>query len=139
MPLGSFPVTVVTPVQWGDMDAFEHVNNTVYLRWFESARIAYFGTVEIAKTSAELGARPILARATVDFRRPVTFPDTVHTAATVTKIGTTSFVMGYRVTSEKLGAVVAEGEGVIVMIDPASGKPTPISDELKQRVMAVEQ
>ena len=40
--LGRWPVAVDLPVQWGDMDAFQHVNNTVYLRWFETARIAYF-------------------------------------------------------------------------------------------------
>ena len=36
--LTDFPTTVTLPVQWGDQDAFGHVNNTVYLRWFESAR-----------------------------------------------------------------------------------------------------
>ena len=40
--LGRWPVTLEIPVQWGEMDAFGHVNNVVYLRWFESVRIAYF-------------------------------------------------------------------------------------------------
>ena len=35
--LADFPVLIAWPVQWGDMDAFQHVNNTVYFRWFESA------------------------------------------------------------------------------------------------------
>ena len=42
MALGSWPVSVELPVQWGEMDDFGHVNNAVFLRWFESARIAYF-------------------------------------------------------------------------------------------------
>ena len=40
------PVSVQIPVAWGDMDAFGHVNNTVYLRWFETARIAFFRAVD---------------------------------------------------------------------------------------------
>ena len=46
--LGDFPVCVREPVIWGDMDAFGHVNNIVYLRYFESARIAYFDHREIS-------------------------------------------------------------------------------------------
>lgn len=38
-----FPVRVGIPVAWGEMDAFGHVNNVVYFRYFESARIAFFG------------------------------------------------------------------------------------------------
>ena len=37
-----YPVSIVIPVAWGDMDAFQHVNNVTYGRWLESARIAYF-------------------------------------------------------------------------------------------------
>ena len=44
-PLAGFPVTINLPVLWGDQDAFRHVNNIVYLRWFESARIAYWTDV----------------------------------------------------------------------------------------------
>ena len=40
--LSRWPVTIELPVQWGELDSFGHVNNVVFLRWFESARIAYF-------------------------------------------------------------------------------------------------
>ena len=76
--LGAFPVRLTLPVQWGEMDAFHHVNNVHYLRWFESARITYFAALGIAiELDGSPKLRPILARSTIDYRAPVTFPDTV--------------------------------------------------------------
>ena len=134
-----FPVRIEVKVAWGEMDAFAHVNNANYLRWFESARIAYF-----EKVSVSIGAKdqspwvPILARATVDFRRPVTYPDTVTVEASVRSFGTTSFTMVYRATSQAQGAVVAEGEAVVVLLDPATERKTAIPPELRAAIDALE-
>ncbi len=125
-----WPVEVQLPVQWGDMDAFQHVNNTVYLRWFESARIAYFAKAQVTA--------PILARATIDFRKPVTFPDNITVRGRVSKVGTTSFTMQYEVVSEKLG-LAAEGEGVVVMFDYATQKKLPVDDALRSRIAKLEE
>lgn len=137
-PLGRFPVRLSLPVQWGELDAFHHVNNAYYLRWFESARIAYFAKVGVG---IELGdsasLRPILARASVDYRAPVTFPDTVTVEATVKSFGTTSFVMGYRLSSEAQRRVVAEGEAVVVLLD-ANGEKTKVPDTLRETIVALE-
>ena len=122
MPLGSFPVKWEHHVAWGEMDAFGHVNNANYLRWFESARIAYFEKIQMS-----IGAKdsspwiPILARATVDFRKPVTYPDVVTIEASVVKLGNTSFTMNYRAVSAALG-LAAEGEAIVVLLDPAGLK-----------------
>lgn len=136
---GGWPVRIEVKVAWGEMDAFAHVNNANYLRWFESARIAYF-----EKVSVSIGAKdaspwvPILARATVDFRRPVTYPDTVTVEASVRGFGTTSFTMAYRATSQAQGAVVAEGEAVVVLLEPASGRKTALPPELRAAIDALE-
>jgi acyl-CoA thioester hydrolase len=69
-------VTLELPVQWGDMDAAKHVNNTIYLRWIESARIEMFqklqeGDFEFKKIV------PILAWQDCKYIFPVTYPDRV--------------------------------------------------------------
>ena len=133
-----WPVEVQLPVQWGDMDAFQHVNNTVFLRWFESARIAYFEKVGMPTGAGGTAAGPILARATVDFRKPVTFPDRITSRARIAKVGTTSFTMAYQAVSEKLG-VVAEGEGVVVMFDYRSQAKVPVDDALRARIAKLEE
>lgn len=138
-PLGNWPVTAEVPVAWGDMDAFQHVNNTVYLRWFETARIAYFEAAGVLERMQREQIGPILARATIDFRIPVKYPDTVRVEATVLKLGRTSFVMGYRVRSRAHAeAIAAEGEGVIVMIDYRTGNKLEFDDALRGRILALE-
>jgi acyl-CoA thioester hydrolase len=137
--LGRYPVVVEVPVAWGDMDAFGHVNNTVYLRWFESARIAYFMRIGLSDPKTSGGKGPILARTSCDYRLPLQFPDTIKVAGTVTKLGTTSFTMGYRVTSAAhKNAVAAEGEGIVVLIDYAKGGKIPLDDALKAKILEVE-
>jgi len=130
-------VTVEIPVAWGDMDAFAHVNNTVYFRWFESARIAYFEKIGLNERMRREKKGPILARTACDFEKPLTFPDTIQASARVVKVGTTSFVMEYRVTSAKHG-LAAKGEGIIVLVDYEKGGKVPLDDELKARIEAVE-
>lgn len=137
MALGSFPVKLEHRVAWGEMDAFGHVNNANYLRWFESARIAYFEKIAMSVKAGDLSPWvPILARATVDFRKPVTYPDTVTLEATVTKFGNSSFTMAYRAVSAALG-LCAEGEGVVVVLD-GSGQKIVLPEALRAAVERLE-
>jgi acyl-CoA thioester hydrolase len=132
------PVRIVVPVAWGEMDAFAHVNNTAYLRWFESARIVLFERSGLISRMASDRIGPILARATIDYRRPVVYPDTVTVACWVAQVGKTSAVLAYRATSEQQGgAVVAEGETVVVQLDYRSGAKVAIEGELRERLLAL--
>lgn len=114
--LASYPVVLEIPVAWGDMDAYAHVNNTVYFRWFESARIAYFDRVGFRDTAAHGGVGPILASTQCRFRRPVEYPDTVRVGARVTAVSGDRFTMEYRI-ANGAGDVVAEGSGIVVAYD----------------------
>jgi acyl-CoA thioester hydrolase len=135
--VSGWPVEVEVQVAWGEMDAFQHVNNTVFLRWFETARIAYFQKVEMPTRAGGDAPGPILARATVDFKQPVTFPDTVKVRARVGKVGNTSFVMLYQAESRHRG-IVAEGEGVVVMYDYNKGTKVAVDDALRERIAKAE-
>lgn len=133
----SFPVKFDIPVAWGEMDAFGHVNNTVYFKYFESARITYFRAIQDNKTSSD-GFAPILAHTECQFLKPVVFPDTLTAEASVVKVGNTSFTMAYRLTSHKQESVVAEGKAVVVNVDPKTGKGVPLTDEVKAKIAALE-
>jgi acyl-CoA thioester hydrolase len=129
-----FVVVERIPVLWGDMDAFGHVNNTRFIRWFESARIAHFARVGITTTQPE-GVAPILAHVSCDYLAPVEFPAEILAGARVTRIGKTSFHQEYVVAlSEAPERPVANGIGVIVMFDYPSGNTVPIPDDLRVRI-----
>ena len=125
------PVVIEIPVAWGDMDAFGHVNNTVYLRWFESGRIALFERVAIPHRDVGGGQAPILARTSCQFERPLAYPDTVRVETSVERIGTKSFTMVYRVFSQQHGARAAQGDGVVVWYDYTAGRSVALPDALR--------
>lgn len=135
--LADHPLRIAIPVQWGDQDSFGHVNNVVHFRWMESARIAYFASLELA-TSAHQGIGPILASIKCDFRRQLTYPDTIHVSASITKIGRTSMTMAHRVYSDAQRALVSEGDSVIVMFDYTAQKPTPVPNSVRAMIEAKE-
>lgn len=138
--LGRYPVRVEVPVAWGDMDALGHVNNTVYLRWFETGRIAYFDRLAgLTARMASEGRGPILARQECDYRLPLSYPDTVTVEVTISSFGRTSFTMEFRIRSAaKGGAVAAQGKGVAVLVHYATGEKVPLGDDLRAAVAALE-
>lgn len=136
--LSQFPVIFSTPVQWGEQDLLGHVNNVVYLRWCETARILYLermGLWELLRT-ANVGC--IVAHLGCNYRKPVTFPDTVHTGARVTRIGKSSFKMEHAVFSDALG-LVAEADSTLVVYDYNAMKSCPMPAEVRAAIAAIEQ
>lgn len=137
-PLAGYPVVLDVPVAWGDMDAFQHVNNTRYFRWFEDGRIAYFGRIGAIEVMEQTGIGPILAATQCRFRLPVTFPDRVRVGARVTELAEDRFTMRYVVVSERHGKVAAEGEGTLVAFDYRAGRKAAYPEELRRRIAEAE-
>jgi acyl-CoA thioester hydrolase len=132
------PVVIETPVAWGEMDAFRHLNNTAYFRYFESARIAYFERLNLMEYMNATGVGPILASTSCKFRIPLTYPDTVSVGARVSEIEDDRFTMEYYVVSHKHRKVAAEGVGLIVTFDYQENRKAPIPAEVKQRIEELE-
>jgi len=137
-PLAEFPVVLTLPVQWGDQDAMQHVNNVVYFRWCESARIAYFGRIGLADRRSTEHVGPILASIKCDFRRQLNFPDTIRIGARVARIGRSSLSMEHRVHSQAQQQIVAEADSTMVVFDYTSGKPHPVPEELRKAIETLE-
>lgn len=135
--LGRFPISVEVPVSWGDMDAYQHVNNVVYARWVETARVAYFTRLGLMGPKRG-GVGPILARLAIDYGRPVSFPDTVRVDATVRGIGRSSITMAYRIWSAEQKAQVATGEDVIVVFDYETGRKAHVDEALRTAIRDLE-
>jgi acyl-CoA thioester hydrolase len=136
--LASYPVIIQIPVAWGEMDAFGHVNNIVYFRYFESARIAYLERIRGIEHMKETGIGPILASTHCRFRAPLTYPDTVSVGTRIHSIEGDRFTMDYCVVSHNLEKVAAEGDGLVVIFDYAQNKKTALPDVLRQRIEEVE-
>ncbi len=133
------PYTITLPVAWGEMDSLGHVNNAVYLRWFETVRFHYFELVGMNALHEAERKGPILARADIDFLSPIEFPDQLFTSAAVFRLGNSSFTMRHRVWSTAQGRLCAQGDAVIVMVDyGAGGKSVRVPEPIRAAIRALE-
>jgi acyl-CoA thioester hydrolase len=135
--LAGYPVVVEIPVAWGEMDAFQHVNNVVYFRYFESGRIAYFERAGL--TAVNEGVGPILGSASCKFKFPLTYPDTVLVGVKVGEIGEDRYTMHFRIVSTRHQRIAAEGDGVVVSYDYHLGRKAPLPAAVRQAIEALEQ
>ena len=129
--LAPYPVQIEIPVGFGDMDAYGHVNNTRYFRWFEDVRFEAFTRASMTEVQERTGLGPILAKTQCIFKAPVTYPDTIRAGVRVTAIDADRFTMEHCLVSVASGAVVAEGDARIVIVDYRNGGKAPIPNEVR--------
>src|SRR5262249_40795337 len=136
--LAGYPVVVEQAVVWGDMDSYRHVNNVVYFRYFENARLEYFRRLGWFESEGQTGIGPILAATSARFRRPLTYPDTIWIAARAVTVEADRFTLEHRVVSRRLQDVAAEGQGLVVVYHYGRGEKTAMPEELRRRIAALE-
>lgn len=136
--LTGYPVRISLPVQWGDMDAYGHVNNTVFFRYFESARIEYLNLCGFLDSYDKDRVGAILHSTECRFRRPLFHPDTVLVGGRATDVAEDRFSMGYIVVSAAADAPAGEGSGIIVSYDYERRVKCPLPAAVRRRIDALE-
>lgn len=106
------------PVQWGDMDAFGHVNNVMYFRYFETARIAYLRALGLDLTG---GTGTVVADSYARYRRPLYYPDTIRLGVRISEMHRSGCLQEYAVFSNEQNAVTTTGSARIVLLDQKTG------------------
>jgi len=125
------------PIRWGDMDAMGHVNNTVYFRYMEQARISWFGAL-VPEDEAWQSTGIVIANAICNYRRPITYPGTVEVKLFVGPPGGSSVPTYYELRVGNDAAPYADGEAVVVFIDLKLQKPARMPDDIRQRLLESE-
>jgi acyl-CoA thioester hydrolase len=136
--LDGFPVIIEQPVAWGEQDCFAHVNNVVYFRYFENARVAYLEKLDWQAYLKATGIGPIVATAQARFRRAVTFPDSLMVGARISAMGEDRYTMDYRIVSKKLADVTTSGDTVVVTFNYRENKKVPIPAEMRSLIERME-
>ena len=115
------------PVRWGDMDALGHVNNTVYFRYMEQARISWFESlVPSAEAWGEIGI--VIVNASCNFRKPINYPGTVEVRVFAAAPGRSSVGTFYELAVND--ELYADGAAVVVFIDREQ-KPLHIPERIR--------
>jgi acyl-CoA thioester hydrolase len=125
--------TMRQDIRWGDMDAFGHVNNTVYFRYMESARIAFLE--EAAGPTDTSAEGPVIVTAYCTFAKQLKYPGQIEVRTFVGTPGRSSVEVSHeiRLVDEHGDAEVvhAEGGAKVVWVNYAAEKSVPLPERLK--------
>lgn len=123
---------------WRDMDAFGHINNAVYFRFFEDVRIAFFKEAGVMAHKEQYAIGPILASTQCQFLAPLQFPDHIHIGISIDTPDGKRVLTRYQIYSEALQKIVAKGEGLIVFYDYKSNRSVHIPEVISQQMMGLQ-
>ena len=118
-------------IRWGDMDAMGHVNNTVYFRFMEQARIGWFDAL-VPRGEAWQGTGIVIANASCNFKRAMNYPGTVEVKVYTAPPGGSSVATFYELLIE--GQLYADGTATVVFVDMARQKPVRIPESIRTRL-----
>jgi acyl-CoA thioester hydrolase len=136
--LDAFPVVVRLPIQWGELDAYGHVNNTVYLKWFEAARAVYAARVGVEVIPGTRGVGGILTSVACKYLRPLGFPGVVLVGVRISRMSLGSVTLECRIVDAQTGVPAADANCDVVFHDYAAGRLTPIPDPIRAAVEQLE-
>ncbi len=136
--LSEFPITLEIPVQWAEMDAAGHVNNVIYLKWFEAARVAYVDELEVDVIDNDFGAGFILARQECKYLLPLTYPDTVVCGIRTEEILEDRMVMHCEIFSRRHERLAAVARATMVTFDYRQRRKVPVPAALRQKIRNLE-
>ncbi|MBE0366906.1 acyl-CoA thioesterase [Pseudoalteromonas aurantia] len=125
-----FAINTKVNVVWGEMDALGHVNNVSYFRYFETARIDFLSQTGLLSILSEPSHSPVLRDTYAQYKRPVTFPDTLHIGSYITDIKEDRFTMRYEAFSESQQAICTTGYASVVMFNMNSGQKAAIPSNM---------
>ena len=116
-----YSLVLTQDVIWGDLDAFGHVNNTVYFRYFEDVRMAFFVKTGMSAMKEAVNRGPILASTQCDFKLPLAYPDTIQIGCRAKITGPKKIYLEYAIYSEQFSAIAAVGGSLVVYYDYVLG------------------
>jgi acyl-CoA thioester hydrolase len=126
IPMARVPMTV----RWGDLDAFNHVNNATFLVYAQEARLAWLAGIDGPWFDQSM--MPVVAAAQVNFRRQLAWPSRIAVELAAKRLGTSSLTISHRIVADDdSDCTFADGEVVMVWIDPASGRSVPLPPAIR--------
>ena len=118
-------------VRWSDQDVNGHVNNTLYFTYFEQARIAWLRDQKALNNTRE-GGGVVVAQASCNFLRALSYPETVEVRVYGGPVGRTSFTLFYEIVGSDGKTRYADGQTVMVWVDRSTGQSRPVPEFMRR-------
>jgi acyl-CoA thioester hydrolase len=116
------------PLRWSDMDAYGHVNNVVFLRYLEEARVDFMFRLAPGNGSPSFAGGCVVARHEIDYLRPLVHRhEPVVIETWVTKISAASMTLAYEIKDEE--TLYSRASTILVPYNLQESRPRRLSAE----------
>ena len=127
--------STVQRVRFGDLDAMQHMNNVEFLRFFETARIDWFGATLPGHMPGDRRAFGfIFAECHIAYRAPAFFGDEIRTWIRPSEMRRSSIRLDFEMRVDADDRLVADGWGTLVGYDYDAGAARALPDEVRARI-----
>lgn len=138
--IADFKVQTTISVQWGEMDAFQHVNNVSYVRWGETARIDYFKAMgfSLNEEPKKMKYAPILGFQSVKYISPIVYPDTIVIGTKTIEIKDDRFILKSYFFSTQQNQLVAIKTHEVIIVDYNKQQKIALPEEIRDFIHQIE-
>ena len=138
-PMSEFRFFYPIDVRYGDLDAQGHLNNAMYLTYFETGRIKYWAHLGLFNPGDSfLNIGMIMADAQVTFKSAVEYGTSVKVGVRISRLGNKSMTSEYVIVNADTGEELATGSSVLVAYDYRARKTIPIPDVMREKITEFE-
>lgn len=130
----TYPVQLPVSVEWGDMDALEHVNNVTYFRYFENCRVDLLQRNGLWPRCKAMGISPVVTELSCRYRRPLFYPDQIIIGTRVTGIQGDRFFIEHAIFSQDQQTISTYGTGEMVFMQLDTGRRTDAPDAIRREI-----
>jgi len=120
-------------IEWGDMDALGHVNNSRYFDYFQQSRIDWLESIALDMKQLQ---GPVVVHVACTYLNPIVYPASLTVKSNVHSLGRSSFVMDHDLFQDE--QLMAQGISKIVWIDYQKKISIPIPDKIRQLFQEIE-
>ncbi len=134
-----YPLIIEQVVTWGDMDAHGHVNNVIYFRYMENARVEYYRRIGKYEFEERTGITLVVKSTSCRYIAPLSCPDRISIGARVADINDEQILMQYIIVNAGTNQVAALGEATIVALQAGDRSRVVFPEELRARISELQQ
>ena len=135
--LAGFNTQLVLKVDWADLDLFGHVNNVIFFKYIQSARVNYCESIGLTSLDEKDKLSFIVAAINCNFKSPLRYPNTIIVFSKIEWIKNSSFQLTHIIVDQNK-CVVAEASDVIVVFDYVKKSKANITSSIKEQMELLE-
>ncbi|OZU89793.1 hypothetical protein CIL03_01230 [Virgibacillus indicus] len=129
-----FKFSIPINIRFSETDMFGHVNNVSVFIYFEEARIEFLKSLGLFGDVTSDEGVPIVADLQCDYLKQMYFNDSVQLFAKANHVGSTSIDIHYMAINDR-DEITVTGRGRLVYVNPNTGKPVPLSESMKDKLL----